>query len=206
MKKVVFLLLFIGIFCNYSFAEVNLRSSSYSSDFHNIKSTFDKGDLVFNFGLGLGSNLYRGRYYSTKVPPVSASIEYGLLEDVFIEKMTLGIGGLVGFSSSEWSSTGWQGVKYGYRYNYITFGARGAFHYPLVENFDVHTGIIMGFTVVSYSQFGTIDPAYTYTATSNFPVYGWYIGGRYYVSDNFAGMAEIGYGLSYLNIGFAVKL
>jgi len=32
-----------------------------------------------------------------------------------------------------------------------------------------------------------------------------YIGGRYYFTDNLAGMIELGYGIAYLNIGIALK-
>ena len=41
-----------------------------------------KGEKVLNFGIGLGSTLYSGSYYSTTVPPLSASFEMGVKDDV----------------------------------------------------------------------------------------------------------------------------
>ena len=44
--------------------------------------TFQKGDKVLNLGLGLGSTLYSGTGYTSSVPPVSASFEIGVKDDV----------------------------------------------------------------------------------------------------------------------------
>ena len=60
--------------------------------------TFLKGDKVLNLGLGLGSTLYSGTYYSSQVPPVSASLDIGIVDGV-IEKGVIGVGPYVGYSS-----------------------------------------------------------------------------------------------------------
>lgn len=197
MKRTVLSLLLFGILCSYSIGE-NHEDLGSSTNFHNIKSTFNKNDFVLNFGLGLGTNLFpmaHRSHYSAIVPPLSISAEYGIVDNIFIEKMTLGVGGIIGYSYSEYRSTYFWNT-YKYNYTYIAIGLRGAVHYPLVENFDVHAGVTMGANIQIDHSRNVTDPR---------PLFGMYIGGRYYLTNNFAGMAEIGYGLSYLNIGFALK-
>jgi len=168
----------------------------------NIAKTFEQGDFVLNVGFGLGSTLYTGSYYTTKFPPLSASVEYGVMDDIIVEKMTLGVGGIIGYSSSKYR---YSSLNYGWDYSYLTIGLRGAMHYPLVENFDVHAGVILGFNVISNSYYGDNTYVGSNSAASSAPIAGAYIGGRYYFTPNIAAMAELGYGISVLNIGLAFK-
>jgi len=160
--------------------------------------TFKAGDKVLNVGLGLGSSWYSGSYYSVTFPPLSASLEVGVKDGV-LEKGSIGVGGLVGFS----------GYKYDYsglKWNYTNFilGARGYFHYPLVNKLDTYTGLMLGYNISSEKWDGTgADPGSS-ESWGGF-VWSWFIGGRYYIKDNFALMAELGYGSYYLNLGVAFK-
>ncbi len=45
---------------------------------------FVKGDKVLNLGIGLGTTLYTGSYYHMTVPPISASLELGILESALM--------------------------------------------------------------------------------------------------------------------------
>ena len=195
MKKTSFFLL--GLITLFVFSTE--AKSTPPAGMPDVAKTFEQGDFVINVGLGLGSTLYTGTYYTTRVPGISASVEYGVMDDIIVEKMTLGVGGIIGYSSSK--------VKYsnnsGWYENYTTIGLRGAMHYPLVENFDVHAGVILGFNVVSSNYYGTNISGST--AASSAPIAGGYIGGRYYFTPNIAAMAELGYGISVLNIGLAFK-
>lgn len=163
-----------------------------------------KGDKVLNLGLGLGSTLYSGSGYTSQVPPVSASFEVGLMDDV-LDIGSIGIGGYLGYSSYKWEYAGW-GDVWGWKYSNLIIGARGALHYPLVEKLDTYGGLMLGANIVTTKEIGTIDPNYNYTASSGGVIWSLYAGGRYYFTDNFAAMAEIGYGISWLNIGVALKL
>ena len=170
------------------------------------ESMFSKGDKVLNLGIGLGSTLYSGSYYSTRIPPLSASLEYGLVEDLFdVENLALGVGGYLGFSSSQYKYT-WFGSNYGWTYTYIILGARGTLHYPLTEKLDTYTGLMIGPNIIVSSEFGDWgEMDYNNSAASSRLVTAYYIGARYYFSDKFAIMGEIGYGISYLNLGIALK-
>lgn len=71
------------------------------------QNTFKKGDKVINLGIGLGSTLYSGSYYTNKFPPVSASFEVGVKDELFDEKSSLGICGYVGYTGAKWDYMGW---------------------------------------------------------------------------------------------------
>jgi hypothetical protein len=160
------------------------------------ESTFLKGDKVLNLGFGLGSTLYSGLYYKSQIPPISASVEVGVVDNI-LEKGVIGIGGYLGYSSYKYEYTTW-----GWKYSNIIIGARGNFHYPLVDKLDTYTGLLLGYRISTSKEIGVpigLNP------TSGGVAYSWFIGARYYFSNNLAAMAELGYGISYLNLGVALK-
>lgn len=163
-----------------------------------------KGEKVLNLGIGLGSTLYSGSGYKSTIPPISASFEVGVKDDV-LDVGSIGVGGYLGYASSKWEYS-YYGGTWGYKYTNFILGARGSFHYPLVEKLDTYTGLMIGFNVVSAKETGTIDPLYNYNASTSGLIWSWYAGGRYYFTDKFAAMAEIGYGIAWLNLGVALKL
>lgn len=161
---------------------------------------FSKGDKVVNLGIGFGTGYGLG--YKTTIPPLSASFEMGV-KDGILEKGSLGVGGYLGFSSYTYRSS-WYGGTYGWNYTNFILGARGVFHYPFIEKLDTYTGLLLGFRVVTSTDYGTTG---TYTNPSSSGLaYSWFVGGRYYFTDRIAGMLELGYGISYLNLGVAIKL
>ena len=184
MKKLtsLFLVLFMVI------------SFSYAQDMR-----FASGDKVVNLGIGLGSRLYTGSGYKGTIPPISISFEKGIKDNV-LEKGVIGIGGYLGYSSYKWEYFEW-----GYKYTNIIIGARGNFHYPLLDNFDTYVGILLGYNIVNAKEFGD-TPGYSYNVSAGGVVWSGYIGGRYYFSDSLAGLIELGSGISYLTLGVAIKL
>jgi len=163
------------------------------------ESTFKKGDKVLNLGIGFGSGLYTGTYYKTSVPPISASFEAAVWDGI-AEKGSIGLGGYVGYSAHKWEYSGW-----GYKYSNIYIAGRGTFHYPLVNKLDTYGGLALGWNIASSSEYGNAIPGYDYNATTGGLLYAFFVGGRYYFTDRFAGMAELGVGLVYLNLGVAFK-
>ncbi|HYW94851.1 MAG TPA: hypothetical protein VE870_04640 [Bacteroidales bacterium] len=165
---------------------------------------FFNGDKVLNLGIGFGTSLYSGGLYNSSVPPISASYEVGIKDDV-LDIGSIGVGGYIGYVAYKWEYDYGFG-SYGYKYSDFVIGARGTFHYPLLENFDTYTGVMLGFDIVSSKEFGDSQYSVNYSASSSHVVGSWYIGGRYYFSDRFAGMLELGYGISYINLGVAFKM
>ena len=161
--------------------------------------TFSKGDKVVNLGLGLGNTVYSGSGYKTSIPPISGSFEYGVVDNLFDDKSSLGVGGYLGYTSSKYDL----GNNYDYKYSSTIVGVRGSLHYDFIEKLDTYTGLSLGYNIVSaksdYKGLGS------YKAESSALYWGWYLGARYYFTDSFAAMAEIGYDIAYLNIGVAFK-
>jgi hypothetical protein len=189
MKKV--LLFFAAIFLVSQF--------NFSQDLPVVK-----GDKIINAGIGFGSALYSGTGWSSTIPPLSVSFEQIIMDEV-IDKGLIGVGGYVGYASYKWEYN-YMGYDWGYKYSNFILGARGTFHYPLIKKLDTYTGLMIGFEVVSAKEFGDIDPLYSYDVSQSGLVWSWYAGGRYFFNEKWAGMLELGYGITYLNLGVALKL
>jgi len=191
MKKLLFAALLAGVFGFQAVAQ---------------ESMIEKDDKIVNIGIGLGSIYYIGSYYKTAIPPLSISFEKAIIDGI-AEKGVIGVGGYAGISSYKWEYPyTYFGTTWGYKYTNFIIGARGSFHYPLVEKLDTYTGLTIGFNIASTKEYGTVDPNYVNRDSHGGLVYAWYAGGRYYFSEKFAAMAEIGYGITYLNLGLAFKL
>lgn len=160
-----------------------------------------KGDKIASFGLGLGNTLYSGRYYKSTLPPVSASLEVILKDGLLDGNAALGVGGYLGISSYKYTYNNW-----GWKYSNVIVGPRGYFHYNFLDKLDTYTGLLLGYNIVSAKEFGTHISGWNYNTSSGGMVWSWFIGGRYYFNENLAAMVELGYGISYMNIGIAIKL
>ena len=169
----------------------------------NAQNTFSKGDKVVNLGIGIGSTL-GGSGYKTSIPPLSGSFELGIVDNLFNDKSSLGVGGYLGYSANKWSHS-YGGESYGWKYSYIILGARGSFHYQLVDKLDTYAGIMLGYNISSSKAFG--DWGYETGTASSYGgfIFSPYIGGRYYFTGNMAAFAELGYGIAYLQLGVSFK-
>lgn len=181
-KKLFFLIVFAAIF------------SAASSQI-----IADQESKFVNLGLGIGSNLYSGRYYTGQVPPITASFEYIIKDELFDENSSFGVGGYLGYTSYKYSYSGW-----GWKYSSIVIGPRGNVHYQFINDLDTYTGLLLGYNILS-SRFTGTGTNYG-NASSGGIAFSWFIGGRYFFSDNLAAMAELGYGVTYLNIGVCFSL
>lgn len=163
------------------------------------QNTFQKGDKIVNAGIGFGNILYSGSGYTSKTPPISLSFEMGIKDHLFDEKSSLGVGGYIGYASAKWEYAGW-----GWKYTNFILGVRGVGHYQLINKLDTYTGLMLGYDIIKAKEFGTTF-GYNYSASSSGFIWAWFAGGRYYFTDKFAAMAEIGYGVAYLNLGISYK-
>jgi hypothetical protein len=168
----------------------------------NAQNVFSKGDNNLNLGIGIGSTL-GGTGYSSVIPPLSASYERGIIDDLFDDKSSLGIGAYFGYATNkqEWLTGG---NKYGWDYSYTIIGARGALHYQLIGGLDTYAGLMLGYNVINSSSYGDGG---SFTATAAGSGLGWslFIGGRYYIKENLGAFAELGYGIAYLQLGVTFK-
>lgn len=167
--------------------------------------TFSKGDFVFNATIGLGSSLYSGSGYKTTVPPIAVSLEHCFFDNLFDENSSIGIGGYAGYTAAKntYTVSGWG--EYGYKYTSFLIGARGVFHYQFVDRLDTYAGVGLGWNIVSSSTFGNFPSGGKYSASDSGLYSDFFIGARWYFTDSFAVVGEVGYGVAYLNLGVSLK-
>lgn len=165
-----------------------------------LKSTaqVDEGQIDMNLGIGL---LTFGATGDVGVPPVSFSLDYAIQDDITV-------GGFLGYYSSSQELPSFGGT-YVFNYSYTIIAARGTYHYALIDELDTYGSVILGYIVGSSSveEPNGANPAFR-PATANVGgvAYGFSVGARYHFTDNIGAFAEIGYGISLLNIGLTYKL
>jgi len=173
---------------------------------------FKKGDNVINLGVGIGSTL-GGSGYETSIPPISLSYELGFIDGLMDNKASIGLGAYGAYTANKWetefpSFTGGAPVKYGYEYTYIIVGARGTFHYLFANKLDSYAGLMLGYNIVGsefYCDDDSIKNLITTSATASGIGFAGFVGARYYFTESLAALAEVGYGVAYLNLGLAFK-
>jgi len=166
--------------------------------------TFLKGDKVAGLGIGLVSTPYRawsGNHFN-KIPLIVASFEMCILDNIINDRSSVGVGGLIGYTSastkSEYSGYGWSST-------YIPINIRGAFHYAFVDNLDTYAGVLVGYNVYSWKWKDYEDTA---RSSSGGLTSSLYVGARYYFTESIGvfGDVNLGYStLSLLNLGIAIK-
>jgi hypothetical protein len=164
---------------------------------------FDEGDKVVSFGVGFGATYYvLGSAYSTTLPPLFVAGDYCFRED--LGPGNLGLGAYFGISGYK-SNYDWIGADYGYKYTSIIFGARGTYHFTdLVDKLDLYGGVMIGPEIVINKYYGD-DVATHADPDGSGLAYDVFAGARYYLTDNFAGMAEMGYGIAWFKLGISLK-
>jgi hypothetical protein len=162
---------------------------------------FDKGDIVMSAGIGLGSTYYaHGSAYKTTMLPIFLTGDYCLKED--LGPGSLGVGAYLGYSSYkyDYSLYDWY-VKY----STIIIAARGTYHFTeLVDKLDLYGGVLLGVKIQTH-KYSDPDLEDYYNATGSGVAYSLFAGARYYFTDNFGAMAELGYGIAWLSLGVSLK-
>jgi hypothetical protein len=161
---------------------------------------FDKGDMVLSFGLGLGATYYTlGGYNKMSVPPVFIAGDYCLRED--LGPGNLGVGGIIAYSAYKYD---FPHSDWGSKYKVFMIGARGTYHFTdLVDKLDLYGGIVIGAKIFTHTYYG--DYPDTYNPVGSRVLFEPFAGARYYFTDNFGVMAELGYGISWFKMGVSLK-
>lgn len=163
---------------------------------------FTKGTWVGNLGIGIGTTYYSNGNYNSKIPPISFSLETCIVDNLFDEHSSIGVGGYVGFTQAKWKYND----NTGYKNRYTVIAARGSFHYQFVNNLDTYATLMMGYRINTYGYYGDWDDSYNTTSSnSGFDVNA-LVGARYYFAPAFGVFAELGYGgISYFTLGVALR-
>lgn len=169
------------------------------------QDAFQQHDKVINVGIGVASPWWTGSHYINKIPPISASFEYCIIDHVFDDKSGIGVGGIFGFSGANYEFDGSGSGLYGYTYRSFLLAGRGSFHYQPVRGMDTYLGLVTGYNFLSVSKYGPWQEGNQSSAEEPHFVIGGVLGIRYYFTDNFAVMAESSNEFCYLTLGVAFK-
>jgi hypothetical protein len=185
----------------------NIKSSSTSkqlfSQSKKIPLSVEKGDMFLSLGIGFFGVKSGDISEKLVMPPIPVSFEYIMVDNLFEGRGALGIGGFLGYSATKWD--------YSYAYEKIRnsrmiIGARGYFHYAFVEKLDTYGGVLLGYKNESTNFIGNENPGYNPDYSDGTPTANVFVGCRYFFNDRIAGMAELGWGMSNLTLGVAIKL
>lgn len=177
----------------------------------NSIAQYQTGQVDLNIGVGLG-NIVAGSGSTSAIAPISASLEYGVTDNI-------GLSAYLGYTGASYSYTGSYisptlgptGYIDTYKWSFLILGARGAYHLGnivKVEKLDLYGGLMLGYNIAN-SSFSSTDGSranITYGGSS-FGGFIWslYAGGRYRFNDKVGVFGELGYGIAYLTVGVNFK-
>ena len=162
--------------------------------------SFNKGDNVASLGIGIGGNMYSGSGIK-RIPALSLYYENCVKDNLWDEKSALGIGGMLGYASAKWEDSG---GLYGWKSSNIILGVRGAVHYAFADKLDTYAGLMLSYGIATSKQTGNWGTV-TYNHVGGGFDLSLFLGARYYFTDTFAVFAEVGYGVTVLNLGVSLK-
>jgi hypothetical protein len=174
---------------------IGILSLAILINFNATSQSFEIGDNVLGIGIGIGGNY--GYSSLSGSPSIGLYYENGVTEIGTVG--ILGIGGYLGYKS------------YKDEYSYFGYSAKGAFHYTGldVEKFDPYAGLMLGYNIASSTikETGTtsIYSNSNYNDASGSVNFSGFVGARYFLTNNVAAYAELGFGVSNLTVGAAFK-
>ncbi len=171
-------------------------------------SIFKKGSLNFSVGYGIVPTFVADEG-SVDIPPLSARIGYVLNE-------LLNLSGYFGYSASSSKPHLFDdGILAQYQNDFMIFGLRGELHTSKSRKFYLYGGFMIGYNhpIVKEVTIGDgieIDRVGTngkpYQQPNGKILYTGFVGGTYAIQNNIGVFAELGYGISMMNIGLTFKL
>lgn len=166
---------------------------------------FEKGTNIVSAGVGLGSSIlsYSG---ASQTPALSLQYERGMWD--IGGPGVVSLGGYVGYKGYSFSNS--EGAyAYSQKWHYTVIGVRSAYHYNGldIQKLDLYGGVMLAYNLLSYSYsdnsgIGNASGTGSYGSNVGLSLY---VGARYFFSDHIGVLAELGYGVAYLNVGIAAK-
>ncbi|HEX2534016.1 MAG TPA: hypothetical protein VHK69_09795 [Chitinophagaceae bacterium] len=149
-----------------------------------------KGVTYVNAGIGIGAFNFIG----TGGLPIVASAEHGITDKISA--------GVVGSIVSR--------KYFGWKYNYVVVGVRGSYHVNELlkltdEKLEVYGGASLFYRGYKVKWTGHDDEDINYKSSGGGLDIALHAGGRYFFTEKIGGFAEVGYGISPLQLGLTVK-
>ena len=171
-----------------------------------INAQLEKGDAMFNLGIGMSSYYTSGSGFKATLPPLEASYE-SFVGDSF------SVGGFLGYYGAKYEQELFS-VDTKINYSYLSFGALGNYHFVNQETFNVYAGVKLGYVsaktkiTMKISDKTLVDDEILTKvgATASGVLFGAHVGALYHISESLALNAELGYGIALLKIGVSLKL
>lgn len=170
----------------------------------NAQTIFKKGDIEFAAGMGIFPTFAKDDA-AIVVPPLSARLHIRALPN-------FSLGAYAAYSSSEAHQVGLPGGAVRDVDNeFYLFGLRAAAHTNRLDNWDIYGGAMLGYNVPKVNNTLTKEkseiegPVFSRPAENEF-TYSAFVGATYFPVKNLGLFAEVGYGISILNLGVSVKL
>lgn len=158
-----------------------------------LAQSHSSGTKNLNIGVGIGNSVVTG---NQTIPPVSASFEVGIKDNI-------SAGGYIGYTASKFD---YPSFNFSYKYSYLIVGARGAYHHDLgIPNLDPYAGAMLGYNIASAKYDGSGSDPGSSSSVGGL-AYSVFAGARYLFTDSLGAYTEIGYGISYLNLGVNFKM
>ncbi len=167
--------------------------------------TVQQGDILINGGLGVAS-------YDTDnldFPALAISADYLAQDQLFDEHSSLSMGAYLGYHH--------QSVKNVYasdKTSTLILGVRSDVHYDFLDRLDTYAGLMLAYKHQSFSNErkvgatlpgGIVLPAGSDSSSDGKFLLGIHVGARYFFTENLGAFAEVGYGVSPLEIGVTYK-
>ena len=184
--------------------ENNVKHSNYTNNASRSSNNLPilKGENHLSLGLGLGSAI--GSFgTSTKTPPLSISYDIAVTDEITV-------GPYLAYTSTGGTEYYYDNSanlrSYAYTYSHTIVGVKGKYHFEVSNKFSAYVGAILGYHSVSYKDDAPYPYNYSSTAKGSTILLSAHIGGAYELSNHSYVFAELGYGISYLNLGYSFKL
>lgn len=193
------------ILCTSIMLLVLFSTVTYNANGQKPTDPMTPGTWTINFGIGPGISYYSG-YSLGFGPGFQVAAERGMWQ---LGPGVLTLGGELGFSYFWWNHNY---ITYNYKYSWTTFviSPRSAYHYGWkVPGLDTYGGVAFGIRIVSFHatyptgyphEYMTYNPA----AVGFFP--GIFVGGSYFFNPQIGINAELGYNITWVQIGMVFKL
>lgn len=182
----------------------------------NASESFGKGTNLIGVGIGIGGEYTAWNSGYTQSPNFVATYENGTFGNV--GPGTISLGGLLSYKSIGYKYTDpYLNYYYNEKWTYWIIGLRSAYHWNFTHSAkcDPYAGAMLAYYYLGYN-FTSNDPYYKNPGDPYYYVYSGsynsylalslFVGFRYYLSNNIALWAELGYGYSNLALGVSFKL
>lgn len=170
---------------------------------------FDQGDNVLGVGIGIlgGYSVGWSGTGVSQTPALNFHFDHGMGD---LGPGTWGLGGYVGYKTIKYTDNYYL-YNYDYHYTYLVIGARGTWHYNEWhdDKWDTYGGVMLAYKSVTYkdnTNYGSYGDPYDYSYNGSGMGLSLFVGSRYYFTKSIAAYGELGYGLSWLQLGIDFKL